>query len=197
MLRGSFLFLLIAAIMITLSQILVVHRRVHGSVTSSEQKNARTIIETLEKLIASMMKTNYVPLEQSNEMLLAYIYSERIKRSIMRLRKGEDRHHGALRQTFGRTNQTLGIERISRQLQFVMPNDMNMDVPVIQSPLETHISSFHNSGVYVKPKSPPTDGHLSIGDADSVLSSRSNIPSCSSMPDLRGKCFVENTFFSN
>lgn len=116
--------------MLTLSQILVVHRRNHGNDKmrlSDQDVTVHAVFNAMEMMIASMMKKNYVPLEQNNEMLFAYIYSERIKRLILSEIQKQNRTQRTLEETNETVNRTCVRERISRQLQFVVQMNTKSD----------------------------------------------------------------------
>lgn len=74
--------------MVTLSQILVVHRHNHVSTKSRDTKKANAVLALilhLEKSIEAMMKKDYLPTRKYEEHILAEIYSERIKQQLVQI----------------------------------------------------------------------------------------------------------------
>lgn len=89
--RTLFLLLVIFVIVLTLSQILVVHRRNHHKSKSRDSKRfqtAQAMVLRVEKNIEAMMKKNFLPPGKHREYLLSVIYSERIKKQLTELSSG-------------------------------------------------------------------------------------------------------------
>ena len=133
--------------MLTLSQILVLHRRNHGNdhlQKTPEQLKQRTLFEVMEKMVSSMMKREYVPLEQNNEMIMAYIYAERIKREIHSASEENNMQSERTQVLSDKINKTCVRERISRHLQFIKSvkstSDQNMSNSVIKDNINGNIN---------------------------------------------------------
>lgn len=75
--------------MVTLSQILVVHRKNHRNKKSRDTDKTRGMLKMLlniEKSIEAMMKKEYLSTANHEEQLLAEVYAERIKQQLLRLK---------------------------------------------------------------------------------------------------------------
>lgn len=123
--RTLFLFMVIVVIMVTLSQILVVHRKNHRNKKSRDTDKTRGMFKLLlniEKSIEAMMKKEYLSTANHEEQLLAEVYAERIKQQLLRLKspktvkKDESSNSNRLRK-FGVGTYSAFQERKLRFLQ--------------------------------------------------------------------------------
>ncbi|KAH3707014.1 hypothetical protein DPMN_066407 [Dreissena polymorpha] len=82
LLKASFLFLVIFVVMVTLSQILVVHKRNHGNTKSRDRQKMKAIISQIEAIISGMMRPDFIPMDKHTEVLKAIKYAAKIKRQL-------------------------------------------------------------------------------------------------------------------
>ncbi|KAL4233725.1 Beta-1 [Mactra antiquata] len=86
--RTLFLLLVILVILVTLSQILVVHRRNHRKSKARDSKRIQTaqaMVMRFERNIEAMMKKNYFSTDKHQDYLLALKYSEIIRQQLAEL----------------------------------------------------------------------------------------------------------------
>lgn len=80
-----FLLLLIVTIMITLSQILVVHQHNHQEPKQRDVSKLKSMLRELEKNIDLMLKKNVLPLDKYLKSFQALVYSRRIAAIVERI----------------------------------------------------------------------------------------------------------------
>ena len=76
--RSMFLLLLIFTIMVTLSQILVVHQHNHHNVKQRDVPRLKNMLRELERNIDLMLKRDVLPLDKYEKTIQAIIYSRRV-----------------------------------------------------------------------------------------------------------------------
>lgn len=105
-LRTLFLTIVIITIMITLSQILVVHRKSHAN-KSRETSRVQTMMMTftqLEKAIESMMKKEFVAGDKYKEYFKSFVYTINVRKLLREAAVGEQRKKKLRRTYRERTN---------------------------------------------------------------------------------------------
>ena len=83
--RSMFLLMLIVSIMITLSQILVVHHHSHKEHKPKDYSKFRTMLRELERCINTMLKHDVLPFDKYLNAFKAVVYSKRIAKLVTNL----------------------------------------------------------------------------------------------------------------
>lgn len=127
LLKASFLFLVIFVVMVTLSQILVVHKSNHGNTKSRDRQKFQAIISQIEAIIAGMMRPDFIPMYKHKEVLKAIQYAANIKRQLVKAASMQRKtmRVNILRSDVTPTNKTdvlntdvWNLDRKTRYLQF-------------------------------------------------------------------------------
>ena len=83
--RSMFLLMLIVSIMITLSQILVVHHHSHKEHKPKDYSKFRNMLRELERCINMMLKHDVLPFDKYLNAFTAVVYSKRIAKLVKNL----------------------------------------------------------------------------------------------------------------